>query len=440
MQTRSRAFALALSLCALAPNLASAADPKPAAKAKEPASPLPDPDLRVSIIAPSAQGRWVLRIENAGDKTLRVPADVRVLDISIEVVPEKGPHKVVACPLPAAMRDEKFPNKRAVLLAPGERYFEIFDPRLFCFGKNAALLAGGNYVRARFGWPPPKWGAQAKGPPFAVEDTEYPPTVRSLKDVVVPTDALSYEEPLPEPELAALAGDVADAKPKEAPPPSKDKDAKDTKDTSDAKDVKDTIDAKSKDIEAKDKDAKDSGAKEEKSEPPAVVDENAPRLAIATDPFADASAPEHTSLGVTVSNAGHRPMTVALLTRMLSFEVNGPDGAFHCAAEPSTQAVPHEMFHTMKPGGKTSFNVILREVCPTRTFKRPGLYSVTARVHAGEKGLDQGLDAFTGTAATTSPSLVRLATGPEPFYATEPRVVPAPKADADAAQPTPKAP
>src|SRR6185312_12951402 len=108
----------------------------------------------------------------------------------------KAPAKPVVCKLPSPLRPDAFPDSSALLLRPGESYVESFDPRLFCFGKEAsARLAGGSVVHARFGWEAakqPAWSAKKKpdSGPFVVESTVFPPDTMPLRELTAPTMVL----------------------------------------------------------------------------------------------------------------------------------------------------------------------------------------------------------------------------------------------------------
>src|SRR4029079_11472587 len=97
---------------------------------------------RLWIMAPSAQGNWMFRLDNEGERPLRIPADVRLLRFEIELHDGKKTKKVKGA-APAGFRPEGVTQARALLLAPGESYVETFDPRLICFGKDADALAPG---------------------------------------------------------------------------------------------------------------------------------------------------------------------------------------------------------------------------------------------------------------------------------------------------------
>ncbi len=449
--------AKASSAAASSPGNATGSKP---GKAKEP-DPLPPAEARVWVIAPSLGAPWTLRIDNTGAKPVRIPADVRLLQMEAEL-PEKAdpleaadadPKKKAAvkkkpaakpkplvCSLPDAMKPGGFPEARALLLAPGESYIERFDPQLFCFGKSGAGLVGSATLRGAFGWKPPKKTfAMSKKPPsgpFAVEGTEYPPTVAPQYQIDAPTIRLSYK--LEVNNVAAMApgaGDKAGAG--EGP----DRDHSNGSpgnpkkiNTPEASPAKSDAGAKTPAEAGGPKPAAQDPAlsapkKEDEAKRPApIVDENAPRLVITVGRYQEAAAERNVSITVTAKNEGHRPMLAALRPRMLSFEVVKPDGEkAECGANTLPRGMPREAFRTYKPGETTSFTVLLSEICPRRTFARPGLYSVTPTLHAEETGESLGLVAYTAVAEAVIPALVRVQAGPEPFYSQEPRAVPTPR-------------
>lgn len=382
---------LALSVSALSASPAFAQTR--ATQTKEPPAPeLPPPSVAVHLVAPSATGTWTFSIDNEGDAAVRVPADIRLLTIEVDAYDAKNKKKTVKCSLPAALRPDGFPPKRALLLDAGQSWVEEIDPHLFCFGKDADALAGANAVRARFGWPAPKRLAKGKSPegPFAIEGVAFPAKTTALKEAIVPSIVLPFRAPF------TLA-----------PPDAK----------SDAP-AKDTA---TKDATAKGSKDKPNAKGDKPDDKPKIVDENAARLEIASDAYANASSPERASVGVTITNAGHRPMTVALLPRMLSFTVEGLDGAYQCDSRASTRAVPRDLYRTLKEGASVRFSVVLAEVCPDAALRRPGLYKVNATLRAGETGAELGLDAYTATVKAKAPTVLRLESGPLPYYAREPR-------------------
>jgi hypothetical protein len=339
-----------------------------------------------------------MRIANDGPKPVRVPADARLLQLTVEggdTVAKK--QKPITCRAPAGLRPEAFPDARALLLAPGDVYTETFDPRLLCFGKDGAALTGGAIVRARLGWDGPK-GAKKPDRPLAVESTEFPPAVAPQKNLTAPTVVLSYQPP----ETEALASDKADTGEK------KDDKAKDDK-------------GEKKDDKAKD-DKADTGEKKDDKAPP-VVDENAPRFELTATPFVDAANGHRVTVTVTATNVGQRPALVAVRNRMVAFRVEGPDGVVRCHPAGQTRSVPREGYRSIAPKGSTSLTILVEEACGHAMFRRPGLYRMTATLHLVETGVEQNVTAYTGVARAKGPTLVRVHTGPEPYHPTSPKSI-----------------
>jgi hypothetical protein len=113
---------------------AAAQTAAPAAKqaGKDKPAPLPPAPARLWLIAPGPTGPWTLRLDNEGDRPMRIAADARLLQFEIETteVPAKGKprRKTTKCSAPASMRPSAFPERRALLLPPGHSYIEQIDP------------------------------------------------------------------------------------------------------------------------------------------------------------------------------------------------------------------------------------------------------------------------------------------------------------------------
>src|SRR5262249_10861066 len=101
-------------------------------------------------------------------------------------------------------------------------------------------------------------------------------------------------------------------------------------------------------------------------------------------------------------------------------------------------------FHAIKPGASTTLTVLVEEACGHDLFRRPGLYRVTPVLHLNESGSELGLSAYTGVIRAKEPTLVRIASGSEPFYKIAPNATRAPVPDGSAApkpdEPAPPAP
>ncbi len=466
-------------------------------KLPEPPPP-PDTPARLWLVAPGPREPWTMRIDNEGARAIRIPADVRLLSFEIEVQsadPKKKKPTVYKCDAPASIKPTAFPERRALLLGPEQSYIETFDPRLFCFGKNADALVGTALVKARFGWAPPvvsKWAAKKnKAPqgPFAVESADSPAPTSPRKQLEAPSIVLSFgtQGAASEPPSTIAGADVnvpgapapgayrplppAKAAPPPPPPPPQHNPLAPLRSGGKGRDVaisRKRLDEQitaQKEANAHQRDAAASpaatttaadnaatttsaasngtptpdaaapGAVPEAAPAPKLVDANAPRLAVETTTFADASAPASAAITVTVKNAGARSMVAAIKPRMISFEVTGPDRTVSCPGWPPTHAMPRESYREYKPDAKTSFTLLLDEICPESAFSRPGLYSVKAGVWANETGDEAGVDAFTGRARATKPTLLRLLSAKDSFYIAPPKAVPTPKPAADDAAP-----
>lgn len=373
---------------ALATSAEALAQAKPAAEKPPEPPPLPPASARLWLIAPTALGPWTLRVENEGSIALRIPADGRLLRLEVQTDEAEKP---VSCTLPTSLRPSNFPADRELLLAPGHSYEESFDPRLFCFGKNAAVLGPNAIVRARFGWEPPKvpkWKAKTKKPPtgpFAVESTEREPTIAPVWELQAPAILLGAATATPAMELKAPT----------------------------------------KEAETETKPETKEGAPE--STEPAVaasppVDERAGKLELSSTGFIEASAPRTITLNVTTKNVGLRPLVVALRPWMMSFRIDGPgDEPQMCYADNALRNLPRDAYRPLAPGASTSFSVLLAEVCPKNTFPKPGLYRVTATMAAKET--TNGIDIQITPLTVREPSFVRLTSAEEPFYGEPPKAI-----------------
>lgn len=382
---------------------------------------LPPVQAELWIIAPHPREAWILRIDNTGPKAIRIPADARMLELSVEL-PEFGPapiepeddgkpknkkfapkkpkakaKKPIRCEAPAGLKPSGFPEERALLLAPGESYIDTFDPYLLCFGKNAAALTGAATVKPRLGFKVPKakpsYGKKKAKPeppkgPFAVEGTDFPAVFAPQYELFAPTMVLSYGLTPKAAEVEAKAPEAKDG-PKE--------------------------------------NTSEQGESAEKERAP-IVDANAPRLEIEGSDFVDAGAERSASITVKAKNAGRRSMLAVLRPRMLSFRIDKPDGTGAvCGPDASPRGMPRDSYKNYKAGESTSFSVLLGEVCPRGTFSRPGIYKILPTLHAEQSGAEHGITAFTAVVDAPKPTILRIKEGTEPFHLRPPKAVPTPK-------------
>lgn len=381
-------------------------------------SPPPAP-VRVWLVTPTANGPWTLRIDNTGDHTVRIPADVRLLRLTLSSSNGRRTLHTVRCDA-GALRPGIFPEPRALFLPPGQSWIDTFDPHLICFGKAADLLAGSVTVHATFGWdPPPKYSKRAPAAPFAADGVDDPAFYSPLPELPVPTVVLSYEEtpraPVWPVEPAPAAHAASASAPQDAPPP-----------------------IPAPPVPPETPSAGSTDVPPPAAAPPHVTDANAPRLELTQRVLSDAVSAGQVTMTATAKNVGHRPLLAPLHARMLELRVLTPDGQrIRCDAEPPTHAIARELYRTMKPGASESFRLRLLEACPAATFDRPGIYHVYAVLHAREPGTELGLVAYTGVAHGVEATKLRVQSGPLPFYVSPPAAVPtppAPSAETTAAQ------
>lgn len=443
-------------VAAPAPARSEARGPTTRIQSKAPRAPeFPPPDVQVRLIAPTGIGTWIFRIDNDGLIPVRVPADLRLLRVTLEDgdTTAKRPQKPVACSA-GALRPGGFPEPSSLLLGPGESYVEAFDPRVLCFGKASAALQPGAIVRARFGWDGGARGKASGARPYAVESATFPSGVAAQKELVVPTivlNSLPPEVTEPEPPAApeapepnATAKDDADTppSPSAAPsagvgaaratsgaPPSTGPSAATRASTGTSPDAGGAPMAGAADAAggpataAKAPNAKDPKAPDDKPATPPIVDENAPRIEVSSPAFADAVDAYKVMLNVTATNVGRRPAVFAFRTRMVAFHVDGPDGTVLCPEARPTNTTVRDAFRTVAPGGSASLPIIVSEACGGHVFRRPGLYKVTPTLHLDESGSEYGLNAMVDVVRGKEPTLVRVQTGPEPFYRRAPKAV-----------------
>jgi len=399
---------------------------------------LPAPPVRMRVIAPSAQGPWLLRIDNEGAEPMRIAADVRLLRLEVRVPSDRPVRqtyrhgwskRAAVCDGPQSFGlGKRFPVARELVLEPGHSYVEEFDPRLICFGKQAALLVPGARVTATLGWKPKaKWSRRMAAAPFVADAAHRPRRFRPLRRLQAPQLLLSHAR------AAVYGSDTKERSATHAKGASGDHAGSDRRDAS---------------VSRGPRGGRSAASAEEASvhRPRAVVepprkrpapDELAARMTLTTSHHADARRPTDIELSVEAHNTGQRPLFVALRSRMLSFRVEGPDGTVRCRPQSRRHHVPRDLFKVLHHGKHVHMRVMLAEVCPPGTFDRPGLYVATPVLHADADGTQYGLTAITGRVSTRhagtpggthqkgdDATLVRVRFGRRPFYKRGPRQVP----------------
>lgn len=347
------------------PAITTAAPPRVFAKPKPK---LPDLPVKLTIVTRSPDPPWQLRIVNEGDRTIRIPADSRLLSFEVTKAAstdKKQPKpRAMRCTLPRALSPDRFPQERALYLKAGESYEEWFDPRLYCFGATTDALKAGTTVVAEWGFPK----SRVKGA-FAAEGTDRPADHENLRAI--------RSEPFVLPAVVGnpLATPLAPAKPDE-----------------------------------------EDG------------DRNVARMEVFLDRFSDASVSRDVVVNLKASNEGKRALLTVLRSRMLEFQIehlgadNTPMSTVDCPGAAYAHATAIEMLRDLPAGKSATIPVLLSEFCPRGTFDSPGLYRVRARLDAKAAGEVERSYPYVGEALALQQTLVRVASARLPFYHTPPRL------------------
>jgi hypothetical protein len=388
---------------------------QPSDRGEKDLSDLPPAPARLWVIAPSAKGQWLVRIDNTGEQRLHIVADVRLLRFEVRAWDEKSdayPKQAEICDGPASFGlENELPFGRELVLEKGESWVETFDPRLICFGTQAKLLAPNSIIAPTYGFVPRAANLPIKlaDAPFVADTAEAPRTVAPVKRLDGPTMLLSHAPPAVFPPYDQS--------------------------------LKAERDARAAELVARSPASAEEASRHAPAAPQAPY--RAPKdglgaaVSLTTDHFADASSRRNISFEVEAHNVGDRPIWVALRARQLAFDVHGSDGRSYCGRVSADHHVPRDMFQLLHAGKHFHVPVLLGEICPAQLFQRPGLYAVVPTLHADDNGSEYGIVALTGQVSTREPgevggthvidddaTLVRVRTGPRPFYLDVPRAIP----------------
>ncbi|MGE0327971.1 MAG: hypothetical protein AB7S68_37010 [Polyangiaceae bacterium] len=353
---------------------APAPDVEPEADADAPPAPS---ELELSVKQHGPSLPWSYEIKNVGERPVRVAADPRLLWFEVQV---PGKKKRRTCRLPAELFPKHADKDFSLMLRPGERFGQRFDPRLYCFaaGGQTELVAGA-VVYPRFGWPK-KFKTSWRGgkrlqteeldAPFAVTPPERPR--RGKKQPRAKQDL-----PKKETHLKLIEGKGLG--------------------------LRSAYAGWSKDALAED-------------DKPEQSDWDSPEPMLTMQTGSDAAAERMATVQVKLKNPSKdRKLIVYFRRELLSFEVMGPDGLKSCTPEPRTRFPEAQAFTTLGPGRSISVVSRLVELCPRGTFDRPGLYLIRARFDSKDDGAEFGLQGFTGRIVAEQPATVRIRGGEKPF-------------------------
>lgn len=450
--------------------------PRPASAHPVEAEAFPPPPVSFRVIAPSAKGPWLLRVDNEGDQPVRIAADVRLLRFEVRApAADKTPKSLVhqggwqrratVCDGPSIFGiGDHFPVGRELILEPGHSFVEEFDPRLICFDDDAKLLVPGAMVKAYYGWLPNKkpWMKMSVAP-FVADAARVPRKYKPLRRLEAPTMVLSHAPPVEygPVERRATATERREAEEAKARDAAR---ARATDRTEGRRPRGRRGGTEREGSGGGDRGGEDAsgGARPDEptvpqrrtprtadeaseyqprvpspKEPVAPKDELGARMTLTADRYADAHRPTDIVVNVQAHNVGERPIFVALRPRMLSFVVAGPNGVVKCPRASVNHKVPRDLFNNLQHDKHVHMVVLLAEVCPPGTFERPGLYAAVPTLHADATGAEYGFEALTGEVTVRDPGnpsgmheagddvvLIRKRRGALPFYPRPPTAIP----------------
>ncbi len=332
-----------------------------ATKPKVPERTLPTPDVKLEI-TPGASGKpWQITVTNAGTTPLRLVADTRLVRLTIAPQasatppPPKGKKApkgpvTVDCVLPGSMRRDE----RKLVLPPGTKWVETFDPRLHCLDLAKKLVPGAT-VTAQLGWALPKGKKPAA--PFVVEPA---PSAGASAEVAAAKEIVGAPLTLDVPTSASAASTLPMTPP---------------------------------------------------SASASVFARPGPARS-----FGDGGDAETTIIVVNPTKQTKRIYARPQLVDARVTSPRGVQTS--CSGMNMFPAPIIDFMTTLAANGTWQATVALKSICPAGTFDVPGLYFVTPVLHAppinsfAPKG-----ESVSGDFATIEPQLVRIETGPAPFHA-----------------------
>ncbi len=348
-------------------------------------------DLTLTVSEDGPNQPWTVTLANRGSAPLGFIADPGLLWFEV-TVPGRPAQ---SCVLPEPLRPAAMQRKSVLILQPGQQYSRRLDPRFFCFAElGQVLLVPGAKVTPHFGWKPevvaaptPKKRAVARrAASMAASGPAQPPFVAWRLSATAASDAAP---PGPPPD-AEEAGAGEDPPARAWTPP---------------REGLKSVQGASLEL------APSYSAWAGTAPPP-------PDSEIELVMLAGADAEDERSATITfgVLNTSDRPQKVFVRRELLSYEVQGPDGFFECPGS-DVGSPDFASFSTLPPHGAERAVVRLIEVCPRRSFARPGLYEVHARLNARWSGQELGMDAFVGRLEVSRPAFVRVRSGDRSSFA-----------------------
>ncbi|HKO93470.1 MAG TPA: hypothetical protein VJU61_20090 [Polyangiaceae bacterium] len=360
-------------------------------------------DLTLVVSEDGPDQPWTLSLTNQGDQPIGLIADPGLLWFEVSL-PGREPQ---SCRLPEPLRPAAMQRKSVLELHPGEHFSRRFDPRFFCFAElGQLLLVPGARVTPHFGWPREAPVAKTKKP--AKGKATAAPSTSPLE---APFVAWRWTAAAQAPTSTGTAG--------AAPAPEAVPENKGTESEEE--------DASSKPATGSPWRWPTEGLKSLQGatlELPAsyaswvgAPRRDAPRdLELVLIAGSDAEDERNATVSFGLVNPLDRAQQIFVRRELLDYDVQGPDGFFQCPGS-DVGSPDFASFTTLRPHAAERLMVRLIEVCPRRSFARPGLYEVRARLAAKWSGQDLGLDAFVGQLEATHPAFVRVRSGDRSSFA-----------------------
>jgi hypothetical protein len=355
-------------------------------------------DLTLVVTEDGPDQPWTLSLANQGSQPLGLIADPGLLWFEV-TLPGRAPQ---TCRLPEPLRPTTMQRKNVLELNPGEHFSRRFDPRFFCFAElGQLLLVPGARVTPHFGWPreapTPKKKAKAKPGASPSGAPEAPFVAWRWPQVAASASASSAAPAAPsaEPTAESIAGE-ADELGSSTPTPSPWRWP-----TEGVKSVEGPT------LQLAASYASWIGAP--RRDPPRDLE-------LVMIAGSDAEDERTATVTIGLINPLDRPQPIFVRRELLDYDVQGPDGFFQCTSS-DVGSPDFASFSTLAPHAAERLTVRLIELCPRRSFARPGLYEVHAKLAARWSGQELGLDAFVGELDATHPAFVRVRSGDRSSFA-----------------------
>jgi hypothetical protein len=326
-------------------------------------------DLKLQVSEDGPDQPWTLTLANTGDQGIGIIADPGLLWFEVSV--SGRPPRV--CRLPEPLWPTDMQRRDATVLNPKQHYSRTFDPRFFCFSElGQDLLVPGARVTPHFGWPhePAAAGTRKSG--------------RTAPDVAPSKRRFVAWRPA-------------------QPGPANGPDA-----AKDARESSDSLNLPTEGIEliqGPTLELPPSYAAWLGTPHGAYSDVQLVMVA-----GSDVDDERNAMATFAVVNATDRPQRIFVRRDIVDYEVRGPDGVFEC---PGDDLGDPELtsFTNLAPRGAERFAVRLIEMCPRRSFSRPGIYEINVHLDARWSGRELGIDAFSGELESVRSAFVRVRGG-----------------------------